>query len=65
MKDNRTRYKEICRKCERNNNMEFLLGLFLGYLLFSKNKEVGYSPNVGTRVVKCTTPLYKKPPRKD
>lgn len=42
--------------------MEFLLGLFLGYLLFSKRKN---NKCDSVRVVKVTTPIYKKPPRRD
>lgn len=41
--------------------MEFLLGLFLGYLLFSKRKD--NKKCEGVRTVKVNTPIYKKPPK--
>lgn len=40
--------------------MEFLLGLFLGYLLFVKRKD---NECKGVRIVKVNTPIYKKPPK--
>lgn len=41
--------------------MEFLFGLCLGYLLFSKIKN--RKSYEGVRVVKVNTPVYKKPPK--
>lgn len=39
--------------------MNFLLGLLIGYLLFS-----GTNKKKGNNIIYCKQPTYKRPPRK-